>query len=90
MASSKAYLSEQLGVDGVADIGYYLRGGKKVWLKSCDELVRVLEDIKVKGRGSTWIMEDDPGDDGKIAPKIKKRRSNAEERQERVHCTGKV
>ena len=35
MASFKAYLSEQLGVEGIADIGYYLRGGKKVWIKSC-------------------------------------------------------
>ena len=86
MASFKAYLSEQLGVDRVADIGYYLRGGKKVLLEFCDKLFRVLEDIKIKGRGSIWVVEEDPEDDCEIAPKIKKQRSNAEERQERVQA----
>ena len=68
-------------MDEVANIGYYLRGEKKAWLKSCHKLGRVLEDIKVKGRGSIWVVKEDPEDDGEIAPKIKKQRSNAEERQ---------
>ena len=86
MASFKTYLSEQLGVEGIADIGYYLRGGKRVWIKSCGDLVSVLVDIDVKGRGSIWVVEEGYEDDVEIAPKTKKRRSDAEERQERVQA----
>lgn len=86
MASFKAYLSEQLGVEGIADIGYYLRGVKEVWIKSCGDLVRVSVNIDVKGRGSIWGVEEGYEDDVEIAPKTKKWRSEAVERQERVQA----
>ena len=44
----------------------------------------MLEDTKVKGRGSIWVVEEDPEDDGEISPKINKQRFNAEERQKHV------
>ena len=38
-------------------MGYYLRGSKRVWLNSSDELLAVLEDIGAKGRGSIWAVD---------------------------------
>lgn len=53
-------------------------GGKKVWLKSCEDLILVLEEINVEGRGNIWCVEKGLEDD--IAPKAKKRRSDAQDR----------
>ena len=49
-------------------------------------MVSVLVDIDVKGIGSIWVVEEGYEDDIEIAPKTKKRRSDAEERQERVQA----
>ena len=46
MATFKAFLAGKLGVCGVSEVGYYLRGSKRVWLNSSDELLAVLEDME--------------------------------------------
>lgn len=80
------YLAEQLGVNGNSEVGCCLRGGKKFGLslaKTCFFLV--LEEINVKGRGSIWCVEKGLEDDSEIiAPKAKKRKSDADYRQEQV------
>ena len=60
MATFKAFLAGKLGVCGVSEVGYYLRGSKRVWLNSSDELLAVLEDIGAKGRGSIWAVDKEP------------------------------
>ena len=87
MATFKAFLAGKLGVCGVSEVGYYLRGSKRVWLNSSDELLAVLEDIGAKGRGSIWAVDKGPEDDHESMPKTKKKKSDVvEDRQQRVQA----
>ena len=56
MDSFQSCLSDWLDLPKVSNVGYYLRGGKKVWLKDSQDLLEVLEQIGSKGRGSIWYV----------------------------------
>ena len=58
MECFRMYLAEQLDLtDGIDEVGYYLRGGEKVWLKCCQDMAEVVKHINKKGRGSIWCVE---------------------------------
>ena len=84
MDSFKSYLSDRLDLPKVSDVGYYLRGGKTVWLKDSQDLLEVLEQIGSKGRGSIWcVVKKTSEKDSDDIPRAKKK-CDGEERRERV------
>ena len=50
----KEYLKKELEVSVIRDVGYYIRGRRKVWFTSDEDLNSYITGTLIKGKGSLW------------------------------------
>ena len=54
MSLLKEYLKKELEVPVIRDVGYYIRGRRKVWFTSDEDLNSYITGTLIKGKSSLW------------------------------------